>query len=136
MLRAWASQTAISSWPAAEPHVPPTEYRRRGDLHFLSRSDVGGAEFRVDSPDILLIPANQGGELDQILATDWLPLIGSAWGHLVLHASGAVFPAKAAAVAFVGSGSNTVSWDPTIGFVLLVSQAAGLYQGTITHSVS
>lgn len=44
--------------------------------------------------------------------------------------------AAGATVAFAGSGSNTVTWNPTLAFTLLVSQAAGTYEGTITHSVS
>lgn len=39
-------------------------------------------------------------------------------------------------VAYVGSGSNTVSWDPTLTMTLLPTQVAGVYQGTVTHSVS
>jgi hypothetical protein len=37
---------------------------------------------------------------------------------------------------WVGNGSNTVSWDPTITFTLSPSQVAGTYTGTITHSVA
>lgn len=39
-------------------------------------------------------------------------------------------------VAYVGSGCNVVSWDPTLTFTLLPTQVAGTYQGTVTHSVS
>lgn len=43
--------------------------------------------------------------------------------------------AAGATVAYVGTGSNEVSWNPTIAFVLLATQVAGTYEGTITHSV-
>lgn len=38
--------------------------------------------------------------------------------------------------AWAGTGNNTVTWNPTINFVLLPSQVAGVYNGTITQSVS
>jgi hypothetical protein len=38
--------------------------------------------------------------------------------------------------AWAGAGNNTVSWNPTMAFVLLPSQVAGTYAGTITQSVS
>lgn len=37
---------------------------------------------------------------------------------------------------YVGSGSNEVTWDPTLTMTILPTQVAGTYQGTITHSVS
>lgn len=33
-------------------------------------------------------------------------------------------------------GNNTATWNPTITFTLSASQVAGVYNGTITHSVS
>ena len=39
-------------------------------------------------------------------------------------------------VVFAGSGSNVVTWNPTLTFTLLPTQSAGTYAGTITHSVS
>lgn len=39
-------------------------------------------------------------------------------------------------VAYVGTGSNTVTWNPTLTMVLLPTQVAGVYKGTVTHSVS
>ena len=38
--------------------------------------------------------------------------------------------------AWAGTGSNSVSWDPTVTFTLSPSQVAGTYTGTITHSVA
>jgi len=35
-----------------------------------------------------------------------------------------------------GSGDNSATWDPTIAIAVPVSAVAGLYTGTITHSVS
>lgn len=37
---------------------------------------------------------------------------------------------------WAGTGNNTVTWNPTITFTLSPSQVAGVYSGTITHSVS
>jgi len=34
-----------------------------------------------------------------------------------------------------GVGTNSATWDPTLKFALLATQAAGTYAGTITHSV-
>lgn len=39
-------------------------------------------------------------------------------------------------VAYVGVGSNEVTWNPKLTMVLLPTQVAGTYKGTITHSVS
>lgn len=44
--------------------------------------------------------------------------------------------AAGSTVVFAGTGSNTVSWNPALGFTLLATQSAGTYQGTVTHSVS
>lgn len=44
--------------------------------------------------------------------------------------------AAGATVVYVGSGSNTVTWNPTLAFTLLATQSAGTYKGTVTHSVS
>lgn len=44
--------------------------------------------------------------------------------------------ATGATVAYVGSGSNEVTWNPTLTMVLLPTQVAGTYKGTVTHSVS
>lgn len=44
--------------------------------------------------------------------------------------------AAGSTVVFAGTGSNTVSWDPTLTFTLLATQSAGSYDGTITHSVA
>jgi hypothetical protein len=38
--------------------------------------------------------------------------------------------------AWLGTGNNTVTWNPKITFTLLPAQVAGTYSGTITHSVS
>jgi hypothetical protein len=38
--------------------------------------------------------------------------------------------------AWAGVGNNTVTWNPTLSFVLLPSQVAGVYSGTVTQSVS
>jgi hypothetical protein len=35
-----------------------------------------------------------------------------------------------------GSGNNSASWDPTIAIAVPAAAVAGLYSGTITHSVS
>jgi hypothetical protein len=35
-----------------------------------------------------------------------------------------------------GSGDNTAAWNPTIAIAVPVAAVAGLYTGTITHSVS
>lgn len=43
--------------------------------------------------------------------------------------------AAGTAATFAGVGNNTVSWTPTLSFTLLPSQVAGVYKGTITHSV-
>lgn len=37
---------------------------------------------------------------------------------------------------WVGTGNNSVTWNPTIAFTLSPSQVAGTYTGTITHSVA
>lgn len=44
--------------------------------------------------------------------------------------------AVGATVAYVGTGSNTVTWNPTLTMVLSPTQVAGTYKGTVTHSVS
>lgn len=44
--------------------------------------------------------------------------------------------ALGATTVYAGSGSNTVTWNPTLTMTLLSSQVAGVYRGTITHSVS
>ena len=44
--------------------------------------------------------------------------------------------ALGATVAYVGTGSNTVTWNPTLTMVLSPTQVAGTYKGTVTHSVS
>lgn len=44
--------------------------------------------------------------------------------------------ATGSTIGFAGSGSNTVSWTPTLTMTLLPTQVAGVYQGTVTHSVS
>lgn len=41
-----------------------------------------------------------------------------------------------ATVLYAGSGSNDVTWTPSLTFTLLGTQVVGTYQGTITHSVS
>ncbi len=38
--------------------------------------------------------------------------------------------------AWAGSGVNSVTWDPTIAMTLQPGQIAGVYAGTITHSVA
>ena len=38
--------------------------------------------------------------------------------------------------AWAGAGNDTVTWNPTLSFVLLPSQVAGTYTGTVTQSVS
>lgn len=38
--------------------------------------------------------------------------------------------------AWLGTGVNHVTWNPTLDFTLLVNQVAGVYSGTITHSVA
>lgn len=42
----------------------------------------------------------------------------------------------ATAASYVGVGNNTATWNPTLTFTLLSSQVAGLYTGTVTHSVA
>jgi hypothetical protein len=37
---------------------------------------------------------------------------------------------------WAGVGNNTSSWNPTLTFPLAASQVAGIYTGTITHSVA
>lgn len=37
---------------------------------------------------------------------------------------------------WAGTGSNTVTWNPSLTFSLLASQVAGTYTGTVTHSVA
>jgi hypothetical protein len=37
---------------------------------------------------------------------------------------------------FAGTGSNTVSWTPTMTFTLAANQVAGTYTGTVTHSIA
>lgn len=37
---------------------------------------------------------------------------------------------------WVGTGNNTVTWNPTLTFTLSPSQVAGTYSGTVTHSVA
>lgn len=37
---------------------------------------------------------------------------------------------------WAGTGNNTATWNPTITFTLSPSQVAGVYTGTITHSVA
>jgi hypothetical protein len=37
---------------------------------------------------------------------------------------------------WVGTGNNSVTWNPSIAFTLSPSQVAGTYAGTITHSVA
>ena len=37
---------------------------------------------------------------------------------------------------WAGSGNNSVTWDPTITMTLQPGQIAGVYTGTITHSVA
>lgn len=38
--------------------------------------------------------------------------------------------------AWVGVGSNAVTWTPSLTFTMLENQVAGVYTGTITHSVT
>lgn len=38
--------------------------------------------------------------------------------------------------AWAGVGSNEASWTPSLTFTMLDSQVAGVYSGTITHSVT
>jgi hypothetical protein len=38
--------------------------------------------------------------------------------------------------AWAGSGNNSVTWNPTITVTLLPGQVAGVYTGTVTHSVA
>lgn len=64
---------------------------------------------------------------------------GSALSGQVGTFAAVAAPALAASVpvgTWAGVGNNTVTWNPTIGFVLLPSQVAGTYSGTITQSVS
>ena len=44
--------------------------------------------------------------------------------------------ASGTAGSWVGTGNNTVTWNPTITFTLSPSQVAGTYSGTVTHSVA
>jgi hypothetical protein len=44
--------------------------------------------------------------------------------------------APVTAASYVGIGNNTATWNPTLTFTLLSSQVAGLYTGTVTHSVA
>jgi hypothetical protein len=59
----------------------------------------------------------------------------------VFTGSGVVTPAAVgagvtAASLTAGVGNNTASWNPTLTFTLLSTQVAGVYDGTITHSVA
>ncbi len=63
-----------------------------------------------------------------------VPSVGSGIG--VATPTVGTLASGLATVVFAGSGSNTVSWNPTLGFTLLATQSAGTYAGTITHSVS
>lgn len=41
-----------------------------------------------------------------------------------------------ASTVYAGSGSNEVTWNPTLTMTILSTQVAGTYQGTVSHSVS
>jgi hypothetical protein len=49
---------------------------------------------------------------------------------------GALGSARTAFTASLGSGSTSVSWNPTVTVTLPSNLAAGTYTGTITHSVA
>jgi len=46
------------------------------------------------------------------------------------------FAAPGVAGAWVGTGNNSVSWNPTVTVTLPPGQSAGTYTGVITHSVA
>lgn len=48
----------------------------------------------------------------------------------------ATFSGASGTVTYTGvAGNSSTTWDPTLTFTLLSSQVAGIYTGTITHSV-
>jgi hypothetical protein len=51
-------------------------------------------------------------------------------GAVVLSAPRTAFSLAA------GTGNNSVTWDPTVIVAVPITNAAGLYSGTITHSVA
>lgn len=89
------------------------------DLQTAGADPVGDANQRVNNTAILYTatPTAAVGSLDAVT-----PPSGTlAAGALTVYA---------------GSGSNEVTWDPTLTMTILPTQVAGTYQGTITHSVS
>jgi hypothetical protein len=44
--------------------------------------------------------------------------------------------AQSAVTGSDGVGDNTASWDPSVGVAVPASAVAGVYTGTLTHSVS
>jgi len=62
---------------------------------------------------------------------------GTATGQqLTAPASVQIDTAKSAVVNAGGSGNNTVTWSPTLIVNVPISNVAGVYTGTVTHSVA
>jgi len=76
---------------------------------------------------------NQRVESTAILYTSGVPTVTVGTG-IATPTAGSL--AVGATVAYVGSGSNVVTWNPTLTMTLLPTQVAGDYEGTVTHSVS
>lgn len=111
----WLEVVPVASWPAVEPEIPPTEHRIDGECHFVGRSDVGGAEFRIGSPDLRvhLATSIDHADLAHVIDVEWLPVIAAAWGDTVLHGGGATHRASKKCVAIVGeshAGKSTLSY--------------------------
>lgn len=43
---------------------------------------------------------------------------------------------RGTAATYAGQGNNSATWNPTLTFTLGAQQVAGLYTGTVTHSVA
>lgn len=61
---------------------------------------------------------------------------GTFTGGVVASLDSAVLATARTAGSFVGTGANSVKWNPVLTFSNLADNAAGVYKGTITHSVS
>lgn len=56
-------------------------------------------------------------------------------GTFTPSVSGLTLGAAGTAGAWAGVGNNAVTWNPSLTFTLLPSQVAGVYEGTVTHSI-
>ena len=101
---------------------------------------------QVNATDFLLVDEAIDGEHpdEAVVTTDDITydpgtvalVLGSVTGDgLNAGTPGAIGEGRIAAT-FVGIGNNEVSWNPDVTFDLDASQVRGVYEGTITHSVT